>query len=73
MNFMVRLNQKIIHTAHKRGIMAIGGLSALIPWKGQPQYTEKAIIWAKQEKFKDASFGFDGSWVAHPGLVKVGY
>jgi len=23
--------EKVIHTAHKRGILAIGGLSALIP------------------------------------------
>jgi malate synthase len=71
-HYMQAYSKRIIHIAHKRGLMAIGGVSNFIPRKGQPELTEKAIKRVKYDKLREATQGYDGSWVAHPGLVKIG-
>jgi malate synthase len=49
----------------------MGGMSALIPIKNDPEANEKAIAGVKADKEREATDGHDGTWVAHPGLVPI--
>lgn len=49
----------------------MGGMSALIPIKSDPEANERAIAGVRADKEREASDGHDGTWVAHPGLVPV--
>ncbi len=59
----------LVATCHKRGAHAIGGMSAFIPNRRDPEVTERAIAQVHEDKRREATDGFDGTWVAHPDLV----
>ncbi|RZT41950.1 malate synthase A [Cupriavidus agavae] len=59
----------LLKTCHKRGAPAIGGMSALIPIKNDPEKNAIAMEGIISDKRRDATDGYDGGWVAHPGLV----
>ena len=61
----------LLQTCHKRGAPAIGGMSALIPIKNDPAKNEIAMAGIIADKRRDATDGYDGGWVAHPGLVEA--
>jgi malate synthase len=61
----------LLATCHKRNAPAIGGMSALIPIKNDPVANEKALAGVRADKARDAADGYDGGWVAHPGLVPI--
>jgi len=61
----------LVQTCHRRGAPAIGGMSALIPIKNDADANEKAMAGIRHDKARDARDGFDGGWVAHPGLVSI--
>ena len=60
----------LLKTCHKRGAPAIGGMSALIPIKNDPEKNAIAMQGIINDKKRDAGDGYDGGWVAHPGLVE---
>lgn len=49
----------------------MGGMSAYIPRRDDPAANEAALAQVRTDKEREASQGFDGAWVAHPGLVPV--
>jgi malate synthase len=61
----------LLATCHKRNAPAIGGMSALIPIKNDPAANERALAGVRADKARDATDGYDGGWVAHPGLVPI--
>ncbi|PWF42238.1 malate synthase A [Massilia glaciei] len=61
----------LLKTCHKRGAPAIGGMAALIPIKNDPEKNEVAMGGVRNDKARDATDGYDGGWVAHPGLVAL--
>ena len=61
----------LLATCHKRNAPAIGGMSALIPIKNDPAANETALGGVRSDKARDATDGYDGGWVAHPGLVPI--
>ena len=61
----------LLQICHKRGAPAIGGMSALIPIKNDPVRNEAAMAGIIADKRRDATDGYDGGWVAHPGLVEA--
>ncbi|WP_142810514.1 malate synthase A [Tepidiphilus olei] len=69
--FMRSYALALVKACHKRGAPAIGGMSALIPIKNDPEANERALAGVRHDKRRDANDGFDGGWVAHPGLVDV--
>ncbi|MDR1425135.1 MAG: malate synthase A [Azoarcus sp.] len=69
--FMRAYALALVQACHKRGAPAIGGMSALIPIKNDPVANEKALAGIRHDKRRDAGDGFDGGWVAHPGLVDI--
>ncbi len=60
----------LLKTCHKRGAPAMGGMSALIPIKNDPEKNAIAMQGIINDKKRDATDGYDGGWVAHPGLVE---
>jgi malate synthase len=70
-HFMRSYSLLCIKTCHRRGVSAIGGMSALIPIKNDPDANERALAGVRVDKEREASDGHDGTWVAHPGLVPV--
>ncbi len=69
--FMSAYSQLVIQTCHKRGVHAMGGMAAFIPVKNDPEANEKAIAKVTADKLLEVRNGHDGTWVAHPGLVKI--
>ena len=69
--FMRSYALALVQACHKRGAPAMGGMSALIPIKNDPVANEKALAGIRHDKTRDANDGFDGGWVAHPGLVPI--
>ena len=69
--FMRSYALALVKACHKRGAPAMGGMSALIPIKNDPVANEKALAGIRHDKTRDANDGFDGGWVAHPGLVPI--
>lgn len=68
--FMRAYAQLLVKTCHKRGAHAIGGMAAFIPSK-DPEANERAFAKVLEDKTREAGDGFDGSWVAHPGMVQI--
>ena len=69
--FMRAYTELLVQTCHKRGAHAIGGMSAFIPNRRDPEVTERALERVAADKRREARDGFDGSWVAHPDLIPV--
>jgi malate synthase len=68
--FMRAYTELLVSTCHRRGAHAIGGMAAFIPSR-DPAVNEVALREVRADKEREARDGFDGSWVAHPGLVPV--
>ncbi|WP_424465670.1 malate synthase A [Pseudoclavibacter helvolus] len=69
--FMRAYTELLVQTCHARGAHAIGGMSAFIPNSRKPEVTARALERVRADKAREAADGFDGSWVAHPGLIEV--
>src|ERR687883_278270 len=68
--FMRASTGLLVRPCHKRGAHAIGGMAAFIPSK-DPAVNEVAFAKVRADKEREAGDGFDGSWVAHPGMVEL--
>jgi malate synthase len=68
--FLDAYSRLLIRTCHRRGALAMGGMSALIPSKDAERN-----VWVTQkvqeDKAREAGNGHDGTWVAHPGLADI--
>ena len=61
----------LIHTCHRRGIHAMGGMAAQIPIRDDEKANREALQRVREDKLREVRAGHDGTWVAHPGLVPV--
>jgi len=61
----------LIHTCHRRGIHAMGGMAAQIPIRDDDRANGEALERVREDKLREVRAGHDGTWVAHPGLVPV--
>ncbi|MFJ6782958.1 malate synthase A [Streptomyces yangpuensis] len=68
--FMRAYTELLVRTCHRRGAHAIGGMAAHVPSRDTDANTA-ALAKVRLDKEREAEDGFDGSWVAHPGLVPV--
>ncbi|MGV8876022.1 MAG: malate synthase A [Rhodoglobus sp.] len=69
--FMRAYTELLVATCHKRGAHAIGGMSAFIPNRRDPEITALALDAVTRDKRREATDGFDGTWVAHPDLIST--
>lgn len=70
-HFLRAYSQLVIRTCHRRGALAIGGMAAQIPIKGDPDANDLAMAKVQADKEREVDDGHDGTWVAHPGLVPL--
>lgn len=69
--FMRAYTELLVQTCHRRDAHAIGGMSASIPNRRDPEATARAIEKVSADKRREAGDGFDGTWVAHPDLIET--
>ena len=70
-HFLRSYSLLLIHTCHRRGAFAMGGMAAQIPIKNDPAANEQALARVRADKEREAGDGNDGTWVAHPALVPL--
>ena len=69
--FMRSYTELLVRTCHKRGAHAIGGMAAFIPSRRDAAVNEVAFAKVREDKDREATSGYDGSWVAHPDLIPI--
>jgi malate synthase len=69
--FMRAYAELLVRTCHRRGAHAIGGMAAFIPSRRDAEVNAVALARVREDKEREASQGYDGTWVAHPDLVAV--
>jgi len=69
--FMRAYCELLVRTCHSRGAHAMGGMAAFIPSRRDAEVNAVALEKVREDKDREASQGFDGTWVAHPDLVPV--
>lgn len=68
--FMRSYTEQLVRACHRRGAHAIGGMAAYIPRK-EAEANRLAFEKVNEDKVRESGDGFDGTWVAHPGLVPL--
>ncbi|KFI30113.1 malate synthase A [Paenirhodobacter enshiensis] len=69
--FLASYAARLVKVCHRRGIHAMGGMSAAIPVKGDDAANAEAFARVRADKLREVTLGHDGTWVAHPDLVPV--
>jgi malate synthase len=69
--FMRAYTELLVATCHRRGAHAMGGMSAFVPSRSDPDANEQAFAAVHEDKRREARDGFDGTWVAHPDIVQA--
>jgi malate synthase len=69
--FMRAYAELLVKICHRRGAHAIGGMAAFIPSRRDAEVNAVALAKVREDKEREASQGYDGTWVAHPDLVPV--
>ena len=67
--FMRAYTELLVRTCHRRGAFAVGGMAAQIPSRTDEEANKTAFAALREDKQREASDGFDGTWVAHPDSV----
>jgi malate synthase len=69
--FLAAYSREIVRVCHAHGAHAIGGMAANIPNRNDPEANAAALALVTEDKRREVGLGYDGTWVAHPGLVPV--
>jgi len=69
--FMRSYSLLVTKTCHRRKAHAIGGMAAQIPIKEDATANAEALAKVRADKKREARDGHDGTWVAHPDLVRI--
>jgi malate synthase len=69
--FFQNLRELLAETCHKRGILAIGGMTALFPSRTDAELNERALKVLAQDKKNEAKCFMDGAWTGHPDQNEI--
>ncbi|MCX7640063.1 MAG: hypothetical protein N2Z23_06455 [Pyrinomonadaceae bacterium] len=69
--FFQNLRELMVEICHKRGILAIGGMTALFPNRQNPDLNARALKVLEEDKRNEASIGMDGAWTGHPDQNEI--
>ena len=69
--FLATYGARVVKVGHRRGIHAIGGMTAHVPMADDPAGNDAAIAQARAEQSREARMGNDGTFVATPEMVPV--
>jgi malate synthase len=64
--FFQRLRHLLVGICHRRGALAIGGMTALYPSREDAELNARALLVLEQDKKNEAACGMDGAWTGHP-------
>ncbi len=64
--FFQNIRLRLVDACHRRGVLAIGGMTALFPDRQNPEANARALERLGADKKNEASLGFDGAWTGHP-------
>ncbi len=67
--FMRAYTELLIKSCHGHGAHAMGGMAPFIPSRKNPEINQAALAKVRDDKRREVTDGFDGTWVAHPDLV----
>ncbi len=68
-DMMLAYAEYVVNVCMKRKIHAMGGMAAQIPIKSDPERSLIAMDKVIEDKRREVSMGFSGTWVAHPGMI----
>ena len=69
--FLKIYSEVLIHTCHRRGAHAMGGMAAQVPIAGDEAANARAMDRVRADKVREVGAGHDGTWVAHPALIPL--
>ncbi|CAN5754317.1 malate synthase A [soil metagenome] len=69
--FFQNLRGLLADTCHKRGILAIGGMTALYPSRADSELNERALRVLAVDKKNEATCLMDGAWTGHPDQNEI--
>ncbi|MCU1283673.1 MAG: Malate synthase [Acidobacteriales bacterium] len=64
--FFQNLRELIPSVCHRRGALAIGGMTALYPSREDAELNARALDVLAKDKKNEANCGMDGAWTGHP-------
>lgn len=64
--FFQRLRHLMADICHRRGALAIGGMTALYPSRTDAELNARALAVLEQDKQNEAACFMDGAWTGHP-------
>ncbi|MGE0438865.1 MAG: hypothetical protein AB7L66_00990 [Gemmatimonadales bacterium] len=64
--FFQRLRELLPDICHRRGLLAIGGMTALFPSRVDAELNARALAVLEQDKRNEAAALMDGAWTGHP-------
>jgi malate synthase len=64
--FFQSLRELMPEICHHRGILAIGGMTALYPSREDPELNARALAVLEEDKKNEADCLMDGAWTGHP-------
>jgi malate synthase len=64
--FFQNLRLRLVDVCHRRGALAIGGMTALFPNRQDAALNSRAVERLAADKRNEAAVGFDGAWTGHP-------
>ncbi len=69
--FFQNLRGLIPEICHKRGALAIGGMTALYPSREDAELNARALAVLEKDKKNEATCLFDGAWTGHPDQNQI--
>jgi malate synthase len=69
--FFQNLRELLPEVCHKRGVLAIGGMTALYPSRTDSELNARALSALEQDKKNEASCNMDGAWTGHPDQNQI--
>ncbi|PYX08581.1 MAG: hypothetical protein DMG88_10360 [Acidobacteria bacterium] len=69
--FFQNLRELMPEVCHKRGALAIGGMTALYPSREDPELNARALEVLAKDKKNEADCLMDGAWTGHPDQNQI--
>ncbi|MBI3669314.1 MAG: hypothetical protein HY237_06000 [Acidobacteria bacterium] len=69
--FSQRVRELLVEICHKRGVLAIGGMTALYPSREDPELNTRALAVLEKDKRNEANCLMDGAWTGHPDQNQI--
>jgi malate synthase len=69
--FFQAMREVMPEVCHKRGMLAIGGMTALYPSREDPELNARALKVLEQDKKNEANSLMDGAWTGHPDQNEI--